>query len=187
MCIRDRAQSFQQAVMEGNRPSRSIVFCWFTGEEKGLLGSQYYTEYPLFPLKNTVVNVNVDMIGRTDENYNDIKAYTYVIGSDRLSTDLHKVNEEMNQKYTHLLLDYKYNDENDPNQFYYRSDHYNFASKGIPAIFFFTGVHKDYHRPTDTPDKILFDKMASVGKLIFHTIYELANRKDRIIVDKEIK
>ena len=181
------AQSFQQAVMEGNRPSRSIVFCWFTGEEKGLLGSQYYTEYPLFPLKNTVVNVNVDMIGRTDENYNDIKAYTYVIGSDRLSTDLHKVNEEMNQKYTHLLLDYKYNDENDPNQFYYRSDHYNFASKGIPAIFFFTGVHKDYHRPTDTPDKILFDKMASVGKLIFHTIYELANRKDRIIVDKEIK
>lgn len=83
-----------------------------------------------------MVNVNVDMIGRTDENYNDIKAYTYVIGSDRLSTDLHKVNEEMNQKYTHLLLDYKYNDENDPNQFYYRSDHYNFASKGIPAIFF---------------------------------------------------
>jgi hypothetical protein len=181
------AQSFQQAVMEGQRPSRNVVFCWFTGEEKGLLGSQYYTEYPLFPLKNTIVNVNVDMIGRTDENYNDFKDYTYVIGSDRLSTDLHKINEEMNQTYTQLLLDYKYNDEKDPNQFYYRSDHYNFASRGVPAIFFFTGVHKDYHRTTDTADKIQFDKMANIGKLIFHTVYELANRSERIKVDKEIK
>ncbi len=181
------AQSFQQAVLEGQRPSRSVVFCWFTGEEKGLLGSQYYTEYPLVPLKNTIVNVNVDMIGRTDENYNDFKDYTYVIGSDRLSTDLHKINEEMNQTYAQLLLDYKYNDEKDPNQFYYRSDHYNFASRGVPAIFFFTGVHKDYHRTTDTADKIQFDKMANIGKLIFHTVYELANRSERIKVDKEIK
>lgn len=177
------AQSFQQGVLEGNKPKRNIVFCWFTGEEKGLLGSKYYSEFPIFPIDKTVVDVNVDMIGRTDDKYGEFTNYTYVIGSDRLSSDLHKINEEANQKYTGLVLDYKYNDENDTNQFYYRSDHYNFASKGVPVIFYFTGVHKDYHRPTDTPDKILFDKMAKVGKLIFHTTYELANRDERIKVD----
>jgi Zn-dependent M28 family amino/carboxypeptidase len=181
------AQSFQQAVLEGQRPSRSIVFCWFTGEEKGLLGSKYYAEYPVFPLQSTVVNVNVDMVGRTDDKYNDKTDYTYVIGSDRLSSDLHKINESMNQQYTQIVLDYKYNDEADPNQFYYRSDHYNFARNGVPAIFFFTGTHKDYHRTTDTVDKILFDKMVPIGKLIFQTTYEIANRKDRLVVDGVIK
>jgi hypothetical protein len=181
------AQSFQQAVLEGQRPSRSIVFCWFTGEEKGLLGSKYYAEYPVFPLNSTVVNVNVDMVGRTDDKYNDKTDYTYIIGSDRLSSDLHKINEMMNQQYTQIVLDYKYNDEADPNQFYYRSDHYNFAKNGVPAIFFFTGTHKDYHRTTDTADKILFDKMVPIGKLIFQTTYEIANRKDRLVVDGVIK
>jgi len=181
------AQSFQQGVLEGNKPKRNIVFCWFTGEEKGLLGSKYYSEFPVFPLEKTVVDVNVDMIGRTDEKYGNFTNYTYVIGSDRLSSELHAINEEANQKYTGLVLDYKYNDENDSNQFYYRSDHYNFASKGVPVIFYFTGVHKDYHRTTDTVDKIMFDKMTKVGKLIFHTIYELANRTDRIKVDGVVK
>lgn len=181
------AQSFQQGVLEGNKPKRNIVFIWFTGEEKGLLGSKYYSEYPVFPLVNTVVDVNIDMIGRTDDTYGNFTNYTYVIGSDRLSSDLHLINEEANQKYTGLVLDYKYNDENDPNQFYYRSDHFNFASKGVPAIFFFTGTHKDYHRPTDTVDKIMFDKMARLGRHIFHTIYELANRQDRINVDGAVK
>lgn len=181
------AQSFQQAVLEGEKPSRSIVFCWFTGEEKGLLGSKYYTEFPVFPLESTVVNVNVDMIGRTDDEYKDFTDYTYVIGSDRLSTELHAINESVNQEYVQLVLDYKYNDEKDPNQFYYRSDHYNFAKKGIPAIFYFTGTHKDYHRTTDTADKIQFDKMAKIGRLIFHTIYEVANRPDKLKVDGIVK
>lgn len=181
------AQSFQQGVLEGNKPKRNIVFIWFTGEEKGLLGSKYYSQFPIFPLDKTIVDVNIDMVGRTDDNYGSFTNYTYVIGSDRLSSDLHAINEEANQKYTGLVLDYKYNDESDPNQFYYRSDHYNFASKGVPAIFFFTGTHKDYHRPTDTVDKIMFDKMARLGKHVFHTIFELANRQDRIRVDGAIK
>lgn len=181
------ARASQQAVLEGMRPERSIVFVWFCGEEKGLLGSQYYAENPVFPLANTVANINVDMIGRTDEKYKNDPNYIYVIGSDRLSTDLHKINENVNQKYTQLTLDYTYNDENDPNKYYYRSDHYNFAKKGVPAIFYFSGVHDDYHRTTDDVEKINFDKMANVGKLIFHTMWDLANRTDRITVDGEVK
>lgn len=181
------AQACQQAVLEGNRPERSIVFIWFCGEEKGLLGSQYYAENPEFPLENTVANINVDMVGRIDEKYKNNPDYIYVIGSDRLSSDLHKVNEEVNQKYTQLTLDYTYNDVNDPNQYYYRSDHYNFAKKGVPAIFYFNGTHEDYHRTTDDIEKIEFEKMANVGKLIFHTMWELANRPERIVIDGEVK
>jgi hypothetical protein len=181
------AKAFQGAVLEGSRPERSIVFAWFCGEEKGLLGSEYYSENPIFPLENTIANVNIDMVGRVNDKYKDNPDYIYVIGSDRLSSDLHKINESVNQKYTQLTLDYTYNGENDPNKFYYRSDHYNFAKKGIPAIFYFNGTHEDYHRTTDDIEKINFDKMAHVGQLIFHTIWELANRPDRIVVDGEIK
>ncbi|MBC7885702.1 MAG: M28 family peptidase [Saprospiraceae bacterium] len=183
----EMAQACQQAVMEGNRPERSIVFIWFCGEEKGLLGSEYFTNFPVFPLNQTMVNVNVDMVGRIDEKYKDNPDYIYVIGSDRLSSELHKINEDVNQKYTQLTLDYTYNAEEDPNKFYYRSDHYNFAKNGIPIIFYFNGTHPDYHRPTDDIEKINFDTMASRGKLIFHTVWELANRADRIVVDKIIK
>ncbi|MFN8338384.1 MAG: M28 family peptidase [Saprospiraceae bacterium] len=181
------AKAFQGAVLEGSRPERSIVFAWFCGEEKGLLGSEYYSENPIFPLENTIANVNIDMVGRVNDKYKDNPDYIYVIGSDRLSSDLHKINESVNQKYTQLTLDYTYNGENDPNKFYYRSDHYNFAKKGIPAIFYFNGTHEDYHRTTDDIEKINFDKMAHVGQLIFHTIWELANRPDRIVVDGEVK
>jgi len=174
------AQACQQAVLESQRPERTIVFIWFCGEEKGLLGSQFYSEFPEFPLANTVANVNVDMVGRIDEKYKDNPNYIYVIGSDRISQDLHQLNEDVNQKYAQLTLDYTYNDEKDPNRYYYRSDHYNFAKKGIPAIFYFNGTHDDYHRTTDDVEKIEFDKMANVGKLIFHTIWELANRPERI-------
>lgn len=174
------AQACQQAVLESQRPERTIAFVWFCGEEKGLLGSQFYTEFPEFPLENTVANVNVDMVGRIDEKYKDNPNYIYVIGSDRISQDLHQLNEDVNQKYAQLTLDYTYNDEKDPNRYYYRSDHYNFAKKGIPAIFYFNGTHDDYHRTTDDVDKIEFDKMANVGKLIFHTVWELANRPERI-------
>ncbi len=181
--ILDMAEAFVIAAENGNRPRRSILFLLVTGEEKGLLGSQYYAENPVFPIKNTVANVNVDMIGRTDKNYKDNSNYIYVIGSDRLSTDLHEINEDINQKYTQITLDYKFNSEKDPNRYYYRSDHYNFAKKGIPAIFFFSGVHPDYHRPSDTVDKIMFDKVEKIGRHIFHLTWELANREDRIVVD----
>ena len=176
------AKAFAKAKADGQGPKRSVLCMLVTGEEKGLLGSKYYTEYPIFPLAQTVADVNIDMIGRIDTLHTDPK-YTYVIGSDRLSTELHAINESANQLYTHLFLDYTYNRDDDPNRYYYRSDHYNFAKNGIPVIFYFDGVHEDYHRPTDTPDKIMFDKAETVARLAFHTAWELANRKDRIKVD----
>lgn len=176
------AEALSIAKAKGQGPRRSVLCMLVTGEEKGLLGSQYYTEHPIFPLKNTIANVNIDMIGRMD-NKHDQPNYTYVIGADRLSTELHDINESVNALYTHLALDYEYNEDSDPNRFYYRSDHYNFAKNGIPAVFYFSGVHEDYHRPTDTPDKIMFDKAATIAKLAFHTAWELANRNDRIKVN----
>ena len=177
------AQAFAKAKADGVGPRRSVMMIWVTGEEKGLLGSDYYSEFPVFPLENTVVDVNVDMVGRVHEKYEDNPNYIYVIGADRLSTELHQINEAANDKYSNLVLDYTYNDENDPNRFYYRSDHYNFAKKGIPAIFYFNGTHADYHMISDTVEKINFEKMEKVGRLIFHTAWELANRDKRIEVD----
>jgi hypothetical protein len=180
------AETLAIAKKMGKGPRRSVLCLLVTGEEKGLLGSEYYSENPLFPISNTVVDVNIDMVGRWGEEYlAKERPYIYVIGSDRLSTDLHKINEAMNLKYCGMVLDYKYNDENDPNRFYFRSDHYNFAKKGIPSIFFFNGVHEDYHRTTDTVDKIDFNLMEQRGRLIFHTLWNIANRNERIQVDVE--
>lgn len=181
--ILEIAQAFQEAKKQGVGPRRSVLMIWMTGEEKGLLGSEYYSEFPIFPLENTIANINVDMIGRVHSKYKDNPNYIYVIGADRLSTELHKINEAANDTYTNLVLDYTYNDKNDPNRFYYRSDHYNFAKKGIPAVFYFNGTHADYHRVSDTIEKINFDKMEKIGRLIFHTAWELANREKRIMVD----
>jgi hypothetical protein len=183
--VLELAQALGIATKYGYRPKRTVIFLWVTGEEKGLLGSAYYAANPIYPLEQTVANVNIDMVGRVDPTYEaqGIEDYIYVIGSDRLSTDLHKINEDVNAKYTGLVLDYTYNSKDDPNQFYFRSDHYNFAKNGIPAIFFFNGTHDDYHQITDTVDKINFDKMQEVGRHIFHVVWELANRKDRIVVD----
>lgn len=181
------AQAFIKAKNEGLGPKRSILFLHVTAEEKGLHGSRFYSENPLFPLKNTIADINIDMIGRRDTIHKTTNNYVYVIGSDRLSTDLHKINEEANSKYTKLDLDYKYNDINDPERIYYRSDHYNFAKNGIPSIFFFNGVHADYHLPGDTPDKIEYDALAKRTQLAFATAWELANRKDRPVVDKNGK
>lgn len=182
--VLELAQAFQIAKDEGNGPKRSILCLFVTGEEKGLLGSQYYAEHPIFPLEKTVADINIDMIGRVDDKH-DNENYIYVIGSDRLSTELHQINESSNEKYVGLELDYTYNAVDDPNRFYYRSDHYNFAKNGIPSVFFFSGVHEDYHRPTDTVDKILFGKAAKITKLAFYNAWELANRKERIKVDVE--
>ena len=181
------AQAFQKAVKDGYTPKRSILFLHVTGEEIGLYGSRFYTENPIFPLKNTVADLNVDMIGRIGEGKEGNDNYVYLIGSDKLSTELHELSEMVNSKYVNLELDYTYNDENDPNRFYYRSDHYNFAKNNIPIIFYFNGVHEDYHQPTDTPDKIDYDLLAKRTKLIFLTAWEVANRNKRITVDKASK
>lgn len=181
------AQAFAQAKKEGNGPKRSILFLHFTGEEHGLLGSSYYSQNPLFPLTNTIANINIDMIGRHDEFHNDSSNYVYVIGSDYLSTDLYTICEAANSSYTKLFLDYKYNDRTDPNRFYYRSDHYNFAKNGIPSVFLFTGVHADYHQATDEVDRIEFDALSKRTQLAFVIAWELANRENRPVVDKSGK
>ena len=176
------AEALATAKKMGHGPRRTVICMLVSGEEKGLLGSKYYVENPLFPLAKTIVDINVDMVGRTDDKHTDSN-YVYVIGSDRLSTELHQINEDANNKYTKLNLDYTYNAEDDPNRYYYRSDHYNFAEKGIPAIFFFSGTHVDYHRPTDTVEKIEFEKMETIARLVFYTTWELANRDKAIEVD----
>jgi Zn-dependent M28 family amino/carboxypeptidase len=182
------AKAFKVAEAEGHGPKRSVVFLHFTGEEKGLLGSQYYTDVdPIFPLEQTVANLNIDMIGRIDPKRKGGRNYVYLIGSDKLSAELHLLSEEVNGKYAHLELDYSYNDENDSNRFYYRSDHYNFAKNNVPIIFYFNGTHSDYHRPGDTPDKINYDLLQNRTRLIFLTAWEVANRKDRVAIDKTTK
>lgn len=178
------AEAFQKAVEEGNGPKRSILFLHVTGEEKGLLGSKYYVNYPIFPLANTISNLNIDMIGRSDEANEKDPNYIYLIGSDKLSTELHNLSEEMNNKFTKLKLDYTYNLDSDPNRFYYRSDHYNFAKNNIPVIFYFNGTHENYHRISDTPDKINYELLAKRSQLVFYTAWEIANRENRITVDK---
>lgn len=182
------AEALATAKKMKNGPKRSVLCLLVTGEEKGLLGSEYYASNPIFPIENTIVDVNIDMIGRWGKEYtSQEEPYIYVIGSDRLSQDLHDINEKNNRKYSQLLLDYKYNDEEDPNRFYFRSDHYNFAKHGIPAIFFFNGVHDDYHRLTDTVEKIDLNLMEHRTKQIFHTVWDLANRDDRIRVNDQVK
>ena len=180
VAVMEIAETFSKAKQEGFAPRRSVLFMTVSGEEKGLLGSEYYTENPVFPLKNTVANLNIDMIGRIDDNHKGDGNYIYLIGSDKLSTDLHLLNEEANKKFCNLKLDYTYNADNDPNRFYYRSDHYNFAKNKVPVIFYFNGVHEDYHRETDDVEKIDFNKMEKISRLVFFTAWELANRTERI-------
>ena len=184
VAILEIAEAFKIAANKGHGPKRSILFLHVTGEEIGLFGSKYYTDVdPVFPLANTVANLNIDMIGRVDAKHENKRNYLYLIGSDKLSQELHNTSEAINEKYFNMELDYTYNDDNDPNRFYYRSDHYNFAKNNIPVIFYFNGTHPDYHRPSDTPDKIEYDLLETRTQLIFHTAWELANRDERIKVD----
>jgi len=174
------AEAFNKAVKDGYRPKRSIVFLHVTAEEVGLHGSRYYTENPIFPLESTISTLNIDMIGRVDERHKDNEDYIYVIGSDRMSTELHFIAQKANAAFTDLELDYKFNEEDDINRYYYRSDHYNFALKGVPVIFFFNGEHEDYTKPTDTADKINYPLLAKRAKLIFATAWYLANSDVRL-------
>jgi len=181
--IMEIAEAFMIAKKEGKGPRRSILIMPVSGEEKGLLGSKYYTKKPIYPLEKTVANLNIDMIGRIDYNH-DTSNYVYLIGSDMLSKELHDISEKINKEYIGLDLDYTFNSEEDPNRYYYRSDHYNFAKNNIPVIFYFNGLHEDYHKPTDTIEKIDFKKIEKITRLIFLTAWELANRDERIKLNK---
>lgn len=179
------AKVFAQAKKEGKGPRRSILFLLVTGEEKGLLGSDYYTQHPVFPLEKTVVDLNIDMVGRRDPQHKDSAPYVYVIGSDKLSTELHNLSENTNKTYTNLIFDYTYNDQNHPDRLYYRSDHWNFAKNNIPIVFYFDGIHEDYHKPSDEVSKIEFDLLAKRAQCVFYTAWEIANREQRIQADKK--
>ncbi len=177
------ARAFAQAKKDGHGPRRSVLFLANVGEEIGLLGSQYYTDHPVFPLANTVADLNIDMVGRVDSLHQGKGDYLYLIGDDRLSSQLHTLSEATNQQYNPVALDYKYNDPNDPQHLYGRSDHYNFAKHRVPIIFYTSGLHPDYHQPTDDVEKIDFPAMARRDQLIFHTAWALAQREARVAVD----
>ena len=173
------SKSFQKAFNNGIKPQRALLFLAVSGEEKGLFGSKFYTENPIFPLSKTTTNLNIDMVGRKDTIHKNSN-YIYLIGSNRISKELHKISEQINNQHIQFKLDYTYNDQNDPNRFYERSDHYNFAKNGIPVIFYFGGLHEDYHQPTDDIDKIDFNKLEKVSQYVFLTAWELAYRKKAV-------
>ncbi len=183
VAVMQMAAAFAKAAAEGIRPRRTMVFMTVSGEEKGLWGSEYYSDHPFYPLDKTSVDLNIDMVGRidTERKTSDTLNYVYVIGHDKLSSELPVINEGVNNKYTNLVLDYKYDDPNDRNRIYYRSDHYNFARKGVPILFFYDGMLKaDYHRPTDTIEKITWGLYEKRVRMIFHTAWEMANRDEMI-------
>jgi hypothetical protein len=176
------------------RPKRSFLFVWHCGEEKGLWGSRYFTEYPTVPLDHIVAQLNIDMIGRSkkegDTNPKNSSLTgpdaIYIIGSTMMSTELGELVNAVNKSFLNVTFDTRYDDPKDPNRFFYRSDHYNYARKGIPIIFFFDGVHEDYHRPGDTADKIDYQKMEKITRTIYMTAWEIANRPTRPKVDKPL-
>ncbi len=182
------ATAFAEAKKAGNGPRRTMVFMTVSGEEEGLWGSEYYADHHLFPLSKTSVDLNVDMVGRIDPGYKgDSLNYVYTIGEDKLSSDLFPIQDSINKKYVGMELDRRFNDPNDRNRFYYRSDHFNFAKNGVPVIFYFNGVHKDYHRPTDTAHKINFNLMPKRVKLVFYTAWAMTNRDEMLKRDIPLK
>jgi Zn-dependent M28 family amino/carboxypeptidase len=184
----EMAEAFVKAKAAGKGPRRTILFLAVSGEEKGLWGSDYYVNHPVYPLEKTSIDINIDMIGRKDDKLNsaDSNNHVYLIGDDKLSSELPRYVDSINNLYIKLITDRKYNDPKDPNRLYYRSDHYNFARKGVPIIFFFDGIHKDYHRPTDTPDKINYDLYEKRTRLVFLLAWEAANRNNMFVRDKPL-
>lgn len=179
--VLELAEAFTKAKAAGKGPRRTIVFMTVSGEEKGLWGSRYYSDNPIFPLEKTTADLNIDMIGRLDSIHinNDTTRYIYLVGDDKLSSELRPISDMAN-KNTKVFLDGKYNDPKDPQRIYFRSDHYNFARKGVPILFYFSGLHPDYHRPTDTVDKINFPAMEQRARLVFYTAWEIANRAEML-------
>lgn len=189
VAVLEIAEAFVKAKMAGQGPRRNVLFMTVSGEEKGLWGSEYFSEHPSIPMDKTTADLNIDMIGRTDTERTtaDTLNYVYVVGDDKLSTELKPLSESVNNKYVKMSLDYKYNDPNDQNQIYFRSDHYNFARKGVPVIFYYDGMlQADYHKPTDTIDKINFTLMKKRAQLVFYTAWEMANREQMIKRDLAI-
>jgi Zn-dependent M28 family amino/carboxypeptidase len=165
-----------KAFSEGPRPRRSLLFVWHTGEESGRYGSLYFADHPTVPIENVVAQLNIDMIGRNRDNSSSESNTVYLVGSDRISSELHAINLAANESMqTPLKLAYDYNDPSDPEQLYFRSDHFSYAAKGIPIIFFTTGLHPDYHTASDEVSKIEFDKMTRITALVYETGWRLAN------------
>jgi hypothetical protein len=181
------AEALAEARDNGACPARSVMFLHVTAEERGLLGSRYYSDHPVMPIENTVANINIDMIGRIDNHYQDegFGDYIYIIGAEIISSGLDSLLQIANVKSENLKLDMRYNDLDDPNQFYRRSDHWNFGRLGVPFAFFFTGVHADYHRPSDTPDKIEYEHFLRRTRVAYSTIVEIANAPQRPLVDSQ--
>ena len=186
MAITEIAEAFKLAEQQGHSPKRSVLFLHLTAEEINLQGSRFYVENPVFELDKTIANLNIDMIGRVDNRHINNPEYIYIIGADRISKELQYTSAKTNEAFSYLELDYKYNDENDRNRYYYRSDHYNFAKQNIPVIFYFNGEHPDYHKPTDTPEKINYPLLAKRAKLIFATAWQLANRTEFLTHNTDI-
>lgn len=183
------------------RPKRSVLFVWHCGEEKGLWGSEYFNKFPTVDIKNVIAQLNIDMIGRSQDPNNIIKCERpnmrcneelskpneiYVIGKDMMSSSLGSIVDGVNKGYLNLQYNTRYDDPKDPNRFFFRSDHFNYAVNGIPIVFWFDGVHEDYHQPSDTPDKIDYAKMEKVTRTIYLTLLQLANAKERPKVDKQL-
>jgi len=187
--VMEIAEAFAKAKAEGKSPRRNVLFMTVSGEEKGLWGSEYFSEHPVMPLEKVTADLNIDMIGRVDTERKtaDTLNYIYVVGDDKLSTELKPLSEAVNKKTGKLTLDYKFNDPNDTEQIYFRSDHYNFARKGVPVIFYYDGMLKaDYHKPTDTPDKINYQLLEKRARLVFNTAWEMANRDEMMKRDLEL-
>ena len=183
-----------EAFSKGKRPRRSVLFVWHAGEEHGLWGSEYFTEFPTVPLENVVAQLNIDMIGRSkrpgDTNPRNRMLSgpdeIYVIGSRMMSTELAELSESVNRSLLGLKFNYHYDEPGDPERLFYRSDHFNYAKKGIPIIFYFDGIHEDYHQPTDSADKIDYEKLEKVTRTVFVTASELANAPRRPAIDKRL-
>ncbi|MDW8106568.1 MAG: M28 family peptidase [Armatimonadota bacterium] len=176
-----------EAFATGPRPRRSILVLWYAGEEQGLLGSRLFVKQPTVPLENIIVNINLDMVGRTRKpndtdprnRYLSAPNEVYVIGPNIASPDIGELLERVNQQYLQLRLNTMYDSVNHPEQLFFRSDQYSFVSVGIPAVFFFTGLHADYHQPTDTVEKIDFEKMTQVARTAFGLAWALADASER--------
>ncbi len=185
------------------RPKRSILFVWHAGEEKGLWGSEFFNKFPTVDIKNVIAQLNIDMIGRSLKPGDEVVKCDlasrkpcneelsgpneiYVIGADMMSSTLGKVTRETNDEYLKMKYNYRYDDPKDPNRFFFRSDHFNYAVNGIPVVFWFDGVHLDYHQPGDEPEKIDYEKMEKVTRTIFMTLWQLSALKDRPMVDKKL-
>ncbi len=186
--------SIAEALAKGPRPKRSVLFVWHAGEEKGLWGSRYFVNNPTVPLKEIVAQLNIDMVGRSKKEGDTIPRNkelsgpneVYVIGSKMMSSALGNLSESVNKSFLNLSFNYTYDDPKDPNRFFFRSDHFNYAQKGIPIIFYFDGVHEDYHQRGDEWQKIDYNKMEKVARTVYAMLWELGGDMKRPKVDKEL-